>query len=158
MTDPLVVLAGDASNAVVTASPPRAKRPKGGGWSEAPIRDPRMLPYLDGASWLHEASGVRVLSTTELIDGRGLEWHVSVSLYTGAKPTRAGRYAMRLVRKAFGMEAADEDNHVPNGIVRNLWLPIADIGACECVETERPIVEAVNEHADERGDDYVWRR
>ena len=40
------------------------------------------------------------------------------------------------------MARAEEDNHVPNGYVRNLWLPVnRDVGECECEckADERPV-------------------
>jgi hypothetical protein len=52
----------------------------------------------------------------------------------------------------FGLDGAEEDNHVPHGIVRNFWRPLADrlVGLeCPCKENEPEIRE-------DKGD-IVWR-
>lgn len=89
--------------------------------------------------------GLQVLSAVEDLDdlGRPLhpEYHVSVSVLTGLAPPHERRTPkdeeMEIVRRDFGMGAADEYNHGP-GIVRHLWL---DVGAdaqeaCPCKTDE----------------------
>jgi hypothetical protein len=52
----------------------------------------------------------------------------------------------------FGLEGAEEDNHVPFGIVRNFWRPVADklVGIeCQCKAEEPEIRE-------DKGD-FIWR-
>lgn len=105
----------------------------------------------------HAHTGAMVLSAVELAadtSGDHLEWHVSVS---GPKATRAGTGLMQVVRRDFGMEAAIEDNHVPNGVVRNLWLRVNPDtrGPCDC-EGEREEVYPIP-GAGEDGGEYVYR-
>lgn len=79
---------------------------------------------------------------------KGPEYHISVTR-SGARCTR--NEASHVI-KAFGMEAAEEDNHVVSSIARHFWLPVAEnlIGReCPCKETETAIIE-------DRGD-FIWR-
>lgn len=92
---------------------------------------------------------LRVISTLTMAklprreDG-GLQWHVSASR-AGRRPSDRD---MELVRAAFGLRDAEEDNHHP-GIARHLWLPVdpAHRVGCECAEDERVVVEP---------DGYTW--
>ena len=83
---------------------------------------------------------------------RGPEYHLSISRQTPAGPRRCTSEMARIVLRQFGLEGAEEDNHVPNGVVRNFWRPVADplVGLeCECKDEEPAIVE-------DKGD-FVWR-
>lgn len=102
------------------------------------------------------SGGICVLSDVHWLADHGEplhpEFHLSVS-YNGG---RAGRQAVRKVLRDFGMENASEDNHVPDGFVRNFWRHVNDAEhhVCPCQETE-PAIETVI-----RGDDpdlFVWR-
>lgn len=107
-------------------------------------------------AFFHAASSLSVISTVEFIgDGKvdGPEYHVSISRQHRTLGTRrCTSVEARWVLVQFGMNGAHEDNHVPGGLVRNFWRPVADpmVGReCLCVETENAIVE-------DKGD-YVWR-
>ncbi len=129
-----------------------ARRPKSKRWSYLGV-----LEFTDGARtkktgarvWMR--SGLKVLS--ELADlvlpGRddgavGPTWLVSAS-YKGRRCTDA---QVGVVRAAFGMQEAEEDNHEP-GIARKLFLvvAVADRVACDCKEDEDVIEES---------DGYRW--
>ena len=52
----------------------------------------------------------------------------------------------------FGLDGAEEDNHVPHGIVRNFWRPVASglVGKeCRC-KAEEVVIR-------ENKGDFVWR-
>ena len=75
--------------------------------------------------YFHKPTKLCVISAVEVAShAPGLEpictYHVSMS--------KNGKYRAtpeetRFVLKAFGMEDASEDNHVPGGIARNFWRP-----------------------------------
>jgi hypothetical protein len=135
------------------------KRPRLPGWREVPTEALDGLPANSGQpmrAFFHGQSGLAVLSAVEFIDdGKvdGPEYHLSVSRQHRTMGTRrCSSVEARWVLKQFGLEEATEDNHVPHGIVRNFWRPVADpmVGReCLCVEDENAIVE-------DKGD-YVWR-
>lgn len=112
--------------------------------------------------WYHQASAIQVLSAVEVAtdkDGssNGPEYHVSVSrlrypFSRVAQPERVDTNDAKFVLAEFGLDGAEEDNHVPNGVVRNFWRPVASglIGKeCKCKAEEVVIRE-------NRGD-FVWR-
>jgi hypothetical protein len=122
-----------------------AKTPILGDWSEG---RPIHFGMVAARDFMH-CTGIRALSAIELVEGEDgkvtREWHVSVS-HGGKIPSNE---AMDMVRRAFGMEDAFEDNHNP-GVVRNLWLAIDPDDrrkGCTCVE---------NEAAHEQGP-RIWR-
>lgn len=130
------------------------KRPIVAGWTElAPPPQWVTLGY-EGLRFAHAGTGLCVISAVEVAkdkDGidRGPEYHISIS--KGGRSRCSGREAQEVLRQ-FGLDGAEEDNHVPHGIVRNFWRPVADrfVGLeCACKESEPAIVE-------DRGD-YVWR-
>lgn len=129
-------------------------RPKDGtGWSQ--LSNPPAWVTLGYTSerWHHLAQGLHVISAVEVAqdaDGidRGPEYHISIS--RGGK--RCSSANARQVLRDFGCDGAEEDNHVPHGIVRNFWRPVADrlVGLeCACKASEPAIVA-------DKGD-YVWR-
>jgi hypothetical protein len=96
------------------------------------------------------------MSAVEFIDDgkvAGPEYHLSISRQHPTLGTRrCSSVEARWVLKQFRLEEATEDNHVPGGLVRNFWRPVADpmVGReCPCVEVENAIRE-------DKGD-YVWR-
>lgn len=132
----------------------RPKRPIIEGWIQE-SRPPAWVSLgYEAERWFHPASNLCVISAVEVAmdkDGidRGPEYHVSIS--KGGR-RRCSSQEARQVLKQFAIEGAEEDNHVPYGIVRNFWLPVAEgfIGMeCACKESEPAIVE-------DKGD-YVWR-
>jgi hypothetical protein len=74
------------------------------------------------------------------------QFHVSVSEF-GRRPTDD---AVRSVLADFGMEGAEEDNHVP-GVARHFWLVegVAKSPECDCKETQERITEP---------DGFVWQK
>lgn len=132
-------------------------RPISPGWIQG--RNPPEWVSLgfDAETWFHPVSRLCVISAVEVAqdgDGieRGPEYHISISKDTPTGPKRCSGYEAREVLKQFGMEGAEEDNHVPGGRVRNFWKPVAEnlIGLeCACKADEPAIVE-------DKGD-YVWR-
>jgi hypothetical protein len=130
------------------------KRPKAKAWWQ---RKDWQMPVPNGGypvvAWQHP-SGLFVLSALEVpvaepgAEAMGPQWHISISL----NGWRCDSNQAKWVLKQFGMEAAEEDNHVPGGFVRNFWLPVADKYAgyqCPCKDDEPAMVE-------DKGD-FVWR-
>lgn len=134
------------------------KRPRLPGWREIPMTPdmPLMRRGVPCRTFFHDESSLMVISTVEFIDdGKvdGPEFHISISRQHRTLGTkRCSSNDAHWVLVQFGVPEAIEDNHVPGGLVRNFWRPVADpmVGReCPCVETEPAIVE-------DRGD-YVWR-
>lgn len=105
--------------------------------------------------WAHPSTMLFVLSAVEVAsdtDGvsRGPEYHLSVSKqYQRGVPSRCSVDEGAFVLKAFGLDGWEEDNHVPDGKVRNYWRAVAEnmVGRdCACKETEHLIVEGDFEH------------
>lgn len=132
--------------------------PKGDGWREIPM-DKRYSLGFPSRAFIHK-SNLAVISAVEVASepgmDKGFEYHISISKQL---PTRIGTVQARCdsneakwVLDQFGLEGAEEDNHVPNGLVRNFWRPVADrlVGLeCPCKEEEPAIRE-------DKGD-FVWR-
>lgn len=126
------------------------KQPNGSGWVQKDASALNSSYPLQ--AWAHE-SGIFCLSAVEVADEIGQpklgpEYHLSVSK-NGQRCTSAeSAFALH----AFELEDAKEDNHVPSGIVRNFWRPVADHLSgyeCKCVDEEPAIKE-------DKGD-YIWR-
>ena len=132
----------------------KPKRPTISGWVQTATPPAWVSLGYEIEAWFHPDSRLCVFSAVEVAkdeDGidRGPEYHISISK-DGRK--RCSSYEAQQVLKQFGLAGAEEDNHVPHGIVRNFWRPVADnlVGLeCVCKKTEPAIVE-------DRGD-YVWR-
>jgi hypothetical protein len=130
-------------------------QPKGDGWAEIPGAH-RFTFGFPARSFLHKdglfaISAVEVASDKDGID-RGFEYHISISRQLSAGPVRCSSNDARWVLDQFGLEGAEEDNHVPYGKVRNFWRAVATplIGIeCVCKEEEPAIRE-------DKGD-FVWR-
>jgi len=82
--------------------------------------------------WDHSFAGIRVISTVEVVDGRGIELHLSVSGGFGQK--FPSEWEILKVRKDFGAENFEQDDH--GSKVAHLWLPIEKDkrGECPCKE------------------------
>lgn len=93
---------------------------------------------------------LRIMSAVEVADKKiGFEYHISISK-NGM--IRCDSNEANWVLQQFGLEGWEEDNHVPYGIVRNFWRPVAEnlIGMeCKCKADEPEIIE-------NKGD-YIWR-
>ncbi len=130
-------------------------RPKGEGWRELPTEKRFSLGY-PARAFFHEASSLAVISAVEVAaDGKvdkGPEYHVSISKQLPGRPQRCDSNEAKWVLEQFQLDGAEEDNHVPNGVVRNFWRPVATglIGLeCEC-KAEEPAIR-------ENKGDFVWR-
>lgn len=131
-------------------------KPKGPGWIELPV-PPHMLEMSAVIkAWMH-AHGFTVLSAVEKAsdpDGidRGPEYHLSFSKEARGVRMRVDQNEAKWLLEEFGLEGAEEDNHVPNGIVRNYWRPVRDdMVGLECVcKDEEPVIR------EDKGD-YIWR-
>lgn len=135
-------------------------RPAGGGWVQWPWYQPAgyARPYAI-ERWYNRGQEVQAVSAIEIVLPEGAkegrpEYHISVSgLAHGAeRPYRCSDSRARWVLKQFGLEGWFEDNHVPHGVVRNWWRPVAEpkVGEiCACVESEPTMREMKG--------DYVWR-
>lgn len=124
------------------------------GWLAGPPVPPAVSLGYSAESWQHLSTGLCVISAVEVArdgDGidRGPEYHLSISL-RGRR--RCSSQDAQQVLRDFGLDGAEEDNHVPGGFVRNFWRPVADrfVGMeCACKASEPAVVE-------DRGD-FVWR-
>lgn len=132
----------------------KPKRPVISGWVQEPAPPGWVSLGYECESWYHPASRLCVFSAVEVakdadnID-RGPEYHISISKDGRRRCTRSEAIQ---VLKQFNLDGAEEDNHVPYGIVRNFWRPVAEnlVGLeCACKKDEPAIVE-------DKGD-YVWR-
>jgi hypothetical protein len=105
-------------------------RPKGDGWTEVPGANrfslgfpARAFSYKDG---LFVISAVEVASDKDGKD-RGFEYHISISRpISPGLTSHCSSNEARWVLDQFGLEGAEEDNHVPHGKVRNFWRPVAE--------------------------------
>lgn len=129
-------------------------RPRGSGWSEVNFRLPHNNFGFPSRTYEHRKSGLVVISSVETMsdEDKGPEFHISISLQRNGRGCRCDSNTAKWVLDQFGLDGAEEDNHVPGGIVRNFWRTVAAplIGMeCECKEAEPAIVE-------DKGD-FVWR-
>lgn len=127
-------------------------RPQGPGWVEIP--GAAKLSMYPARAFLHQRSNLAVISAVEVAsdEDKGPEYHISISKQLLSGPQRCTSDEARWVLGQFGLEGAEEDNHVPGGKVRNFWRPLATglIGKeCECKADEPAIVE-------DKGD-FIWR-
>ncbi|WP_261533582.1 hypothetical protein [Burkholderia multivorans] len=135
----------------------KPRRPKADGWKFMGPASPEATLGYEGECWFHRASCLFAISAVEVAApeggvSKGPEYHVSISLQTLAGPARCTSADAVFVLAAFDLLEAEEDNHVPNGLVRNFWRPVAEplIGLeCACKADEPAIVE-------DKGD-FVWR-
>jgi hypothetical protein len=126
--------------------------PRGEGWTELQVNPTHSLGF-PCRGFIHK-SGLFAMSAVETVQGedKGPEYHISISQQTTGRATRCDSNEAKWVLRQFGLDGAEEDNHVPYGVVRNFWRPVATglIGLeCPCKEEEPMIKE-------DRGD-FVWR-
>jgi hypothetical protein len=141
----------------VTESIIKPLRLNGDPWARMPDLPPQYTFGYECEVWKHTVLNLGVMSAVEVAsdkDGidRGPEYHISISKHDRGQPRRCTSDEARYVLKAFGLEGAEEDNHVPNGVVRNFWRTVAEpmIGLeCACKADEPAMVE-------DKGD-FVWR-
>jgi len=128
----------------------KPKRPKGDGWIS---RGAGNVAGFENHAWIHIQSGLSVISAVEVASDpgdidRGPEYHISISKNGGRCTSQEAKWVIR----QFDAEGSEEDNHVPNGFVRNFWMPVNEnlIGfECPCKATETAVKL-------DKGD-YVWR-
>jgi hypothetical protein len=111
--------------------------------------------------WLHYGTNIQVLTAVEVAvdkDGssNGPEYHLSASKMTWPggifQPARVDTNEAKWVLAEFGLDGAEEDNHVPHGLVRNFWRPVASglVGKeCGC-KAEEVVIR-------ENKGDFIWR-
>lgn len=132
----------------------KPKQPRGSGWHYGGPAPSFVMMGYEGHYWMFPGRCLLVISAVEVAtdaDGssNGPEYHMSISRQSGARCTSN---EAKWVLRQFDLEEAEEDNHVPSGLVRNFWRPVADrlVGkACPCKADEPAIRE-------DKGD-YVWR-
>lgn len=96
-----------------------------------------------GFKW-ENSMGVIAISSIHLIDGKP-QYHVSFSHAGWRIPFQW----MEALLRQWRAESFEEDNHVPNGQVRNFWKPFdPEAKECRCKDEEPP-------HEEVGG--YVWR-
>jgi hypothetical protein len=130
-------------------------RPKGDGWRELPC-DKQFMFGQPARLFYNSQQSLAVISAVEFAsDGKidkGPEYHISISRQLNGGPRRCDSNQAKWVLDQFGLDGAEEDNHVPHGVVRNFWRPVATglIGMeCEC-KAEEPAIR------EDKGD-FVWR-
>lgn len=102
-------------------------------------------------AYQHPTYFLQVFSAVEVVNDpkerlpKGPEYHLSICRRVGgARPTRCSAAEAAWVLEQFGLDGWEEDNHVPDGVVRNFWRPVAEplIGIeCECKDQENVVVE-----------------
>lgn len=147
---PIIAAAGILAPSILAAL-----RPAGPAWTELPLPFAMPPSMIDGRKFYH-TRGYNVLSCIELIDGEGRapapEYHISISKVDWRKrrANRCPNDEALWILKCFDLDGWEEDNHVPGGVVRNYWRPVAEnnVGKeCPCKETETPVIEG----------DFTWR-
>lgn len=127
------------------------KKPSGSKWVQLDYQGFTGYPTM---MFRHKTSKLCVISAVEVAsDAPGHEpicsYHISMTK-NGKRRTRPEE--TRFILRAFDMEDANEDNHVPGGIARNFWRPVNDNMAdhvCPCQDSEPAIRE-------DKGS-FVWR-
>lgn len=134
------------------------KRPKGGDWVPRPAPPQWVSMGYAAEAWLHPETNLCVISAVEVAEpeggiSKGPEYHISISMTKpGDRPQRCTSADAIWTLAQFDLLDAEEDNHVPDGKVRNFWRPVADslVGLeCACKDDEPAIREDKGE--------YVWR-
>lgn len=134
------------------------RKPTGPGWRRCPSPPAWVSLGFVAQAWLHPESSLYVISAVEVAKAeggvdKGPEYHLSVSRTTpSGNPARCTSSDALWTLAQFDLIEAEEDNHVPNGVVRNFWRPVADklVGLeCACKADEPAIRE-------DKGD-FVWR-
>ena len=124
--------------------------PSGTGWTDFGDIRKRMRSAYPLHAWYFEARNLSVLSAVEVAheDGapdKGPEYHISVAKQPVPNSVeRCSAEEAKWVLEQFGLDGAEEDNHVPNGKARNFWRPVADhlVGMeCACKDVENVVVE-----------------
>lgn len=99
----------------------------GSGWRELPM-DKRYTLGFPSRAFIHK-SNLAVISAVEVVSepgmDKGFEYHISISKQRpDGEGTRCDSNEAKWVLDEFGLDGAEEDNHVPYGVVRNFWRPV----------------------------------
>jgi hypothetical protein len=136
-------------------------RPIRHGWMRQPAPPVLVREGYPIERWVTLNGQIQVLTAVEVAtdkDGtsNGPEYHISVTrISMKAGVVQVGRIDTtdaKWVLAEFGLDGAEEDNHVPGGMARNFWRPVASglIGKeCKC-KAEEVVIR-------ENKGDYVWR-
>ena len=130
---------------MISAVQPKTTRKDG--WINCGQADPYMTLGYPGFVFENPQLNLFVITAVEVMES-GATYHLSMS----RDGHRCSRAEAKYILKCFGMQDAEEDNHVPSGVARNFFLPVNEnlIGhECPCKVTEPAIVEDKGE--------YVWR-
>lgn len=144
-------------NGIEVTSVIQSLKPKGENWMELPVSMPTMAESITATSWINRQYGFFVISAVEKADqgdgiDRGPEYHLSFTRRTSRGPERVDTNEANWILKEFGLEGAEEDNHVPYGKARNFWRTVReDMVGLECAcKDEEPKIR-------ENKGDYIWR-
>ncbi|WP_354675096.1 hypothetical protein [Cupriavidus alkaliphilus] len=141
----------------------KPKRPNGAGWTRVSSEMLGRIMHAAGLAstseaWHHPESRIQVFSSVEVARDPGQpdlgpEFHLSISKNGGSRgPLRTTSAEALWCVAQFDLADAKEDNHVPSGVVRNFWRPVADHLSgyeCPCDDREPAMLE-------DKGD-YIWR-
>lgn len=135
----------------------KPKRPSGEGWVQEKGPESFLTLGFPIEAWWHAANRLQVFSAVEVVTEPGKvflgpEYHLSMCSDNGAGRVRCSTADALWVLGQFDLVDAKEDNHVPSGIVRNFWRPVADHLSgyeCPCTDYEPAMRE-------DKGD-FVWR-
>lgn len=142
---------------IETVSIIQTLKPKNKDWIELAVPPQMRHESIAITCWAHPELRFCAISAIEKAmdkDGidRGPEYHLSFSKDNNGIKVRCDSNEVKWLLDQFGLEGAEEDNHVPHGIARNFWRTVREdmIGLeCGCKETE-PIMK-------ENKGDYIWR-
>lgn len=114
------------------------QKPKEGTWIEVKTRAPDCKVY-------QNSMGVLAMSSAHFFDGK---WNLHVSFSHMGK--RIDAMWMDALLRQWDIADWEEDNHVPNGQVRNYWHILnSENQICPCKENEEPHIETGG---------YEWRQ
>jgi len=132
----------------------KPKQPGGKGWVILPKPPDFVSMGYEAEAFEHPVEQLTVISAVEVAKAEpgerelGPEYHISISSYGGRCTTAQAVWALN----QFDLNDATEDNHVPSGLVRNFWRPVADnLSGYECpCKDHEPAMKEDN-------GDFVWR-
>lgn len=143
----------------MTQSINKPLHPPGSGWVQCSALDARVTLGFESENWYHWPSVLYACSAVELVAAeggfdKGPEIHVCISVQPmNRAPGRCTTPDALWVCAQFDLLDAEEDNHVPNGFVRNFWRPVVNrLFGLECAwKDDEPAV------VDDKGD-FIRRR
>lgn len=135
----------------------RPLAPTGSGWVGGRDVSKLIGSAYETIAWMHPESGMRVLSAVEVAIEPGIEkgpeYHISISKGRHVGDVqRCTSQEAQWVLAQFGLDGAEEDNHVNRGLARNFWRPVAEnlVGIeCKC-KNDEPVIK------EDKGD-FIYR-